>query len=99
MLSGIGTHTIDQTLLLFGQPKSVTAVTRVLRGKGGQGADDMFTILLQYGGEQSNLVAEVKTTIVSPFPMSRMLKYSVRGTEGGFIKVCMHFLCIDQRPD
>ncbi|KAK5136487.1 hypothetical protein LTR08_003132 [Meristemomyces frigidus] len=91
MLYGIGTHTIDQTLVLFGVPASVTAVTRVLRGGGagegsGGGAEDMFTLLLQYGGKWAGLVAEVKTTVVSPFPMGRMLKYEIKGSGGGFVK-------------
>ncbi|KAK4550793.1 hypothetical protein LTR36_000373 [Oleoguttula mirabilis] len=85
MLYGIGTHSIDQTLLLFGRPKSVTAFTRTLRGKN-RGADDSFTIVLQYGGEQEDLISTIKTTIVSPVPMDRMLKYLVRGTQGAFIK-------------
>lgn len=86
MLYGIGTHSIDQTLLLFGLPKSVTAFTRVLRGKD-RGADDAFTIILQYGGEQEDLICTIKTTIISPVPMNRMPKYLVRGTQGFFIKV------------
>ncbi|KAK3696325.1 hypothetical protein LTR37_018061 [Vermiconidia calcicola] len=82
MLYGLGTHSIDQTLLLFGLPKSVTAFLRYLRPDGGEGAvDDSFTIVLQYEG---NLIATVKTTIVSPGP--RQMKFWVRGTHGSFTK-------------
>ncbi|KAL1587783.1 hypothetical protein WHR41_03439 [Cladosporium halotolerans] len=85
MLYGLGTHSIDQTLLLFGKPSSVTAFTRALRQKG-VASDDSFTVVLQYGGEQSDLVCTVKTTIVSTLPMERQLKFMVRGREGSFIK-------------
>jgi len=89
MLYGLGTHSLDQTLLLFGKPASVTAFTRVLREKGGR-ADDSFTVVLQYadGGERRDLVCTVKTTIVSTLPMERQVKFMVRGREGTFLKVC-----------
>jgi len=91
MLYGLGTHSIDQTLLLFGLPKSVTAFTKVLRLMEREGntkaADNSFTIILQYDGEQKDLICTIKTTIISPVPMARMLKYSVRGTNGAFLKV------------
>lgn len=86
MLYGLGTHSIDQTLLLFGKPDSVTAFTRVLRPKGGR-ADDSFTVVLQYGGERKSLVCTVKTTVVSTLPMEKQLKFMVRGREGTFLKV------------
>jgi predicted dehydrogenase len=90
MLYGLGTHSLDQTLLLFGKPKSVTAFTRVLReGKGR--ADDSFTVVLQYDGDEKegsgDLICTVKTTIVSTLPMERQLKFMVRGREGTFLKV------------
>lgn len=84
---GLGTHSIDQTLLLFGKPESVTAFTRGLRE--GSKADDAFTIVLQYGGEKNDLICTVKTTIISPLPLSKMLKFMVRGTEGAFVKVSL----------
>ena len=86
MLYGLGTHSLDQTLLLFGKPASVTAFTRVLRLKGGR-ADDSFTIVLQYGGERKDLICTVKTTVVSTLPMEKQLKFMVRGREGTFLKV------------
>ena len=85
MLYGLGTHNLDQTLVLYGKPKSVTAFTRALRRE--SRTDDSFTVVLQYGGEKKNLVATVKTTIVSTLPMERQLKYLVRGRDGTFIKV------------
>ncbi|KAK1086137.1 hypothetical protein LTR48_003878 [Friedmanniomyces endolithicus] len=85
MLFGLGTHSIDQTLLLFGKPKSVTGFTRALKLRGSE-TDDTFTVILQYDGEQRDLVCTVKTTVISPLPMERMLKYMVRGTAGAFVK-------------
>lgn len=83
---GLGTHSLDQTLLLFGKPKSVTAFLRVLREGGTDDAiDDSFTIILQYAGEWKDLIATVKTTVVSRQP--NQLKYWVRGTGGTFEKV------------
>lgn len=99
MMYGLGTHSLDQTLVLFGRPKSVTAFTRVLRAGGKvkgkdfpKGCEDTFTIVLQYdddgkGTGRRDLVCTIKTTIVSPAPLERMLKFWVRGTEGVFIKV------------
>jgi predicted dehydrogenase len=92
MLYGLGTHSLDQTLLLFGKPRSVTAFTRALREGGGR-ADDSFTVVLQYDGDgkegSGDLICTVKTTIVSPLPMERQLKFMVRGREGTFLKVCI----------
>lgn len=90
MLYGLGTHSLDQTLNLFGQPASVTAFTRVLRDSSiPDGADDTFTVVLQYArdGEHADLVCTVKTTIVSRLPMMRQPKFLVRGTGGSFVKV------------
>ena len=86
MLYGLGTHSLDQTLLLFGQPCSVTAFTRALRQKGAA-SDDTFTVVLQYDGDKSDLVCTVKTTIVSRLPMERQVKFVVRGRDGTFLKV------------
>lgn len=86
MLYGLGTHSLDQTLLFFGQPASVTGFTRALRSGEGK-ADDSFTVVLQYEGEKKDLICTVKTTIVSTVPMERQLKFMVRGREGTFLKV------------
>lgn len=85
VLYGLGTHSLDQTLLLFGKPASVTAFTRVLREKGGR-ADDSFTVVLQYAGEKRDFVCTVKTTIVSTLPMEKQAKFVVRGRDGTFLK-------------
>ncbi|GIZ46308.1 hypothetical protein CKM354_000943700 [Cercospora kikuchii] len=84
LLYGLGSHSIDQTLLLFGVPKSVTAFTRSLLVK--NGADDSFTIILQYDGDQKDLLVTIKTTAVIPLPTHKILKYRVLGTHGTFHK-------------
>ena len=89
MLYGLGTHSLDQTLLLFGKPCSVTAFTRALRQKGAA-SDDSFTVVLQYDGDKSDLVCTVKTTIVSKLPMERQVKFVIRGRDGTFLKVSCH---------
>jgi predicted dehydrogenase len=80
MMFGLGSHTIDQALTLFGTPKSVTGFYRSLRGIESK-TDDTFTIILQYS---SNLVVTIKTSVVAT--MQYPLKYFVRGYDGTFVK-------------
>lgn len=47
--------------------------------------DDTFTIIMQYSGEQRNLVVTVKTAIVTP--LRDQLKFFIRGTGGSYVKV------------
>lgn len=83
MMFGLGSHTIDQALVLFGKPKSVTGFWRALRGVESE-TDDSFTIILQYGEEQSNLLVTIKTSVVAT--MQHPLKFLVRGYDGSFVK-------------
>jgi predicted dehydrogenase len=87
LLFGLGSHSIDQAVVLFGRPASVTGFLRSLRGIDSE-VDDTFTVILQYEGENKNLLVTVKTTIASR--MQDQLKTFIRGTEGSFIKVCVH---------
>ena len=82
MMYGLGSHSIDQTVVLFGRPKSVTGFLRSLREGIESEIEDTFTIVLQYEG---NLIVTVKTTTVSV--MREPIKYIVRGTGGSYIKV------------
>jgi predicted dehydrogenase len=84
LIYGAGSHSIDQALMLFGRPASVTAFLRSLRGIESE-TDDTFTVILQYSGEKKNLLVTVKTTIRSP--MIDQLNTFIRGMEGSFIKV------------
>jgi hypothetical protein len=79
-----GSHTFDQTLLLFGRPSSVTGFLRTLRGIESE-VEDTFTAILQYDGAQKDLLVTVKTNVVSP--MKDQLKYFARGTKGSYVKV------------
>jgi predicted dehydrogenase len=87
MMFALGSHTIDQALLLFGTPASVTAFLRSNRGMESD-IHDTFTIMLQYAGAQKNLLVTIKTGVVSH--MKDQLKYFVRGTKGTYIKVSNH---------
>lgn len=83
MAFGLGTHTIDQALRLFGRPASVTGFLRSNRGVDSD-IDDTFTIIMQYSGERRNLVVTVKTAIVTP--LRDQLKFFIRGTGGSYVK-------------
>lgn len=84
MMFGIGSHTIDQALVLFGRPTSITGFHRSLRGIESE-IDDSFTIILQYATpQQKNLIVTVKTSIVTF--MHCPLKFFVRGYDGSFVK-------------
>jgi len=83
LMYGIGSHTIDQALLLFGTPANVTGFYRALRGIESK-TDDSFTIILQYSGAKKNLFVTVKTSAVAP--MQYPLKFFVRGYDGSFVK-------------
>ncbi|KAH6888505.1 oxidoreductase [Thelonectria olida] len=80
MMFGLGSHSIDQALSLFGKPKSVTAFLRDLRAADSE-VEDTFTIILQY---DSPLLVTIKTTITTC--MEEQLHYLVRGTKGSYIK-------------
>lgn len=79
----VGTHSLDQAVVLFGRPDSVTGFFRAQRGVDSE-VEDSFTIILQYTGAQKDLLVTVKTCIATP--MEQQLKYLVRGTDGSFIK-------------
>lgn len=85
LLCALGSHSIDQTLLLFGLPKSVTAFSRVLRMDGAGAVEDSFTIILQYDGNKKDLISTIKTTIATP--QAKQVKYWLRSTNGSFFKV------------
>lgn len=82
--SSPGTHTLDQALVLFGRPATVTGFLRSNRGVDSD-IDDTFTIILQYTGKQKNLLVTVKTAIVTH--AKDQLKFHVRGTKGTYLKV------------
>lgn len=83
MLFGLGSHTIDQALTLFGLPSSLTCFHRSLRGVESE-VDDAFTLIMQYTGEQKNLLVTIKTSVVNT--MQEPLKSFTRGYDGSFVK-------------
>lgn len=70
--------------MLFGRPASVTAFFRAQRGIESD-VEDSFTVILQYDGDQKDLLVTVKTCVVTP--MAKQLKHLIRGTEGSWVKV------------
>ncbi|TLD11896.1 hypothetical protein PspLS_11233 [Pyricularia sp. CBS 133598] len=85
MAFGLGSHTIDQALALFGTPSFVTGFFASNRGVDSD-VDDTFTIVMQYSGNSTNknLLVTVKTSIITP--MRDQLKFFIRGTKGTYLK-------------
>ena len=82
---GLGPHTLDQALTLFGRPATVRAHLRVASDPHSKSdTEDTFDIFLTYPPEQQGLVVEVKTAVVTR--LRNQLKYFARGREGTFIK-------------
>jgi scyllo-inositol 2-dehydrogenase (NADP+) len=76
-LYNLGSHLIDQALVLFGRPEYITADIRVQR-TGGK-VDDAFTLWLAYPGVKVTLKASY--LVREPGP-----RYLLHGTEGSFLK-------------
>jgi scyllo-inositol 2-dehydrogenase (NADP+) len=77
VLLDLGTHLVDQALVLVGKPVAVSA--DVVRERDGHGSDDAFTVRLRYGGSQVTLGANALTAT----PGAR---FHLRGTRGSFRK-------------
>lgn len=77
ILFDLGSHLIDQALVLFGPPTAVQADVIVQRD-GGQ-TDDGFTISLHY--DEKRVVLRSNPFIAAEFP-----RFELHGTEGSFVK-------------
>jgi len=77
----LGTHLIDQAFVLFGLPKSVTAIFSNQRNDG-EAEPDSFTVLLGYGSGGPLVTAKAGVMCVE----TQQLRYWVRGTNGSFHK-------------
>ncbi len=77
MLLDIGTHLVDQALILFGKPQAVGA--EVLRERAGNGSDDSFTLRLRYPDLSVTLSGNCLASLARPF-------YYLRGTKGNYWK-------------
>lgn len=82
----LGTHLIDQCVVLFGFPSRITATIYSNRAETPD-FEDTATILLHYDRTSTRptpLLCTVKATIISPAPSQ--LRYWIRGTDGAFQK-------------
>ena len=77
VLLDLGTHLVDQALVLFGKPLAVSA--EVLRERDGEGSDDAFTVRLRYGRCVVTLGANALSAPAGA-------RFHVRGTRGNFRK-------------
>jgi predicted dehydrogenase len=77
ILYDLGSHLIDQALLLFGRPERLTADVRNERGFGG--ADDAFDIWMHYPGLKVTLTAGMLVR-------ERTARYTLRGGDATFVK-------------
>ncbi len=73
----LGPHLIDQALILFGLPLSLTANCLTLREKAS--ATDYFNVQLHYKDLQVILSS-------SPFVVGHTPRFNIQGTEGQFVK-------------
>ena len=77
VLYDLGSHLIDQALVLFGMPQSVFADIRMLRS--GTKVDDCFEVNLNYKRLKVILKASV-------FVKEKGPRYIIHGTKGSFVK-------------
>lgn len=73
----LGTHLIDQTVMLFGKPTWIYA--EILKQRKGAVADDFFDITLMYKGMKARLTASVMVNAPQP-------KFLVLGEKGSYVK-------------
>jgi scyllo-inositol 2-dehydrogenase (NADP+) len=76
-LFNLGSHLIDQVLVLFGNPVSVIADVRSLRN--GSTVDDSFELWLGYENIKVSVCGSLLVREQGP-------RYSLHGTEGSFLK-------------
>ncbi|KAL8995397.1 MAG: hypothetical protein Q9188_006822 [Gyalolechia gomerana] len=76
----LGTHMVDQIVVLFGLPKKITAFLGSQRGENPGGYEDACTILLHFDG----MMATVKVAVISP--EAAQLRFWVRGDKGSYKK-------------
>lgn len=77
LVKDLGSHIIDQALLLFGMPEAIFADIRIIRPV--SIVDDCFDILLYY----PSLRVRLKATLIAKEPVPA---YVVHGTNGSFVK-------------
>jgi predicted dehydrogenase len=78
VLFNLGSHVVDQALVLFGKPNAVTANLSILR-TGGR-TTDQFSIRLHYPGFDALLRCSYLVREMGP-------QFIIHGTEGSFVKM------------
>jgi scyllo-inositol 2-dehydrogenase (NADP+) len=76
-LFNLGSHLIDQALVLFGKPDRITADIRTMRQ--GSTVDDSFELWMRY--DQVKVVLSSSLLVREPGP-----RFTLHGTEGSFLK-------------
>ena len=81
VLFDLGPHVIDQALVLFGEPRSITASAFCERET--SQVDDSFDVCLEYANSGAGLRALVRARIIAFAPGPHFL---LHGTKGSFVK-------------
>ncbi len=81
VLFDLGPHVIDQALVLFGEPRSITASAFCERTT--SQVDDSFDVCLEYANSGAGLRALVRARIIAFAPGPHFL---LHGTKGSFVK-------------
>ena len=77
LLADLGPHLIDQALLLFGRPDTITGDVALQRA--GTLVDDYFELTLHYGSNR--VILSASTLIPEPRP-----RFALHGDKGSFVK-------------
>ena len=77
VLLDLGTHLVDQILVLFGKPEAISA--DVLRERDGAGSNDAFSLRLRYPGLTVSVASNSLASLERP-------RYHLRGTKGNYWK-------------
>ena len=77
LLYNLGSHLIDQALVLFDMPKAVTSDIRTFRPEGR--IDDFFELILHYSDKRVMLKSSYLTREQGP-------RFQLHGTKGSFLK-------------
>ena len=81
ILFDLGPHVIDQALVLFGEPRSITASAFCERET--SRVDDSFDVCLEYSNSGAGLRAMARARIIAFAPGPHFL---IHGTKGSFLK-------------
>lgn len=77
LLYDLGSHLLDQALLLFGEPRAISATVQAQRPD--SAVDDYFHLVLDYAPMQVILHASMLTPLPGP-------RFCIHGSQGSFMK-------------